>query len=301
MMRGLVFALLGQAALGACSIDARANPGARCDEVTSCALPQVCYRGFCVNSDDVPAIELDAAPTPVRVGDASLSPSTSATSLEAGAPVTPATNATPHDAGAPMVPAAQTPVVPPAQTPVVPPAQTPAVPPAQTPVVPPAQTPVVPPAQTPMAPSAASPSDAAAPVAVVPPTPVDAAVSPPTQVSTPPVQVATPPAQPSAPAASVPDPAQKPGTAPSVEPPVPTPGMPASGDPSGKPEDGDGEMASPLLACLPVCVTRSVLCLVCLSGGLGSPADNCDARKQRANPNVRDMCEFLCSTLGCKR
>ena len=268
-MRGLVFALLGQAALSACGIDASANPGARCDQVTSCPLPQTCYRGFCVHGDE-PAIELDAALTPVSMGGPGL-PSTNTTGLEAGAPASPPnTTATSGEAGVPVVPATGAPIVP-------------------------------------GVPGAASASDAGS-ASTVAPTLADAA-APPAQVSTPPAEVATPPAQTSPPPAST-DPAPQPAVPPvqtpaapsmPVEAPVQTPPvMPPETDRPNNPPAGE-QPASPLLVCLPLCTSRSVLCLVCLSGGLGNDADSCTERERRANRNVREMCDFLCSTLGCQR
>jgi len=286
-MRGLVFALLGQAVMSACSIDTSANPGTRCDEVTSCAAPQICYRGFCVHGDDVPAIDIDvdvdAAPPPNIVVDAG-----NATSMEAGEPAL-TTTPTPADSRAADAGGSAHSMIDDAV----------ASPPAQ--------------ANTPPAAQATPPSPVATPPAENT-TPTAAVATPPAPVATPPAQAAPPPAQanetPPQPAPTTIDAATPPSVP--AEPPrqSPTPvdggSVPDTGRDSGTNKPGNqpgrgGREESPLLACLPACATRSLICVACLAGNRGNYDEVCDAKEQRGNPALRELCEFMCNTRVCQR
>jgi hypothetical protein len=104
------------------------------------------------------------------------------------------------------------------------------------------------------------------------------------------------------PSATAPTPEPTPTTpvAPTPAPVTPTPAVPTTPPPAPSepttPPPADDPEQSPLWQCLTSCLTRSSACLGCLSETIAADPDVCDGRAVRGDRQLRELCDFLCTT-----
>jgi hypothetical protein len=95
--------IIGCVWLCACVASESGNPAQRCDDESSCALDQICYRGYCVEGEDPKSVE------PISDGEDAGSPSTNAADaagLDASADASPQRDASERDAAQVVIDAA---------------------------------------------------------------------------------------------------------------------------------------------------------------------------------------------------